>query len=98
MSKPRIQARAVNNAVFLEHVGNSGDIAAWGEGNMDRAVFVTGQVNAVIQEAVNAALEQAALRVERFGCGCGRDGHGEDCPTSLAADVRALKTEDNRDG
>lgn len=51
MSEPlslNVQARSVGNAVYLEHIGGCGDIAAWGEINFSTAEFVAEQINALL--------------------------------------------------
>ena len=48
-SDPRpIQCRHVGNAVFLEHAGESGDLAAWGMPDEESARFVAKAVNGVL--------------------------------------------------
>lgn len=49
-----VQARAVGNAVYLEHAGESGDIAAWGMESNESASEVAAAINKAIAEAVQA--------------------------------------------
>ena len=44
----KIVCRAVGNAVYLEHEGNSGDIAVWAMSSTESAAFVAKQITAVL--------------------------------------------------
>ncbi len=43
-----VQARQVGNAVFLEHGGQSGDVASWGMPDATSAAFVAGQITRIL--------------------------------------------------
>lgn len=61
---PDVTARVVGNAVFLEHPGGCGDIAAWGTDSHERAAFQAKQVNdAMAAAACEAARVRAALEM-----------------------------------
>ncbi len=67
-----IQARAVGNAVFLEHPGWSGNIASWGEPDADRAAFVAKAINDVLTEQVKELQARGEiLDAVRVACGEG---------------------------
>lgn len=55
------RARAVGNAVYLEHVGHSGDIAVWGMPSNGSAAFVAGEINALLN-SLRHELADAARR------------------------------------
>lgn len=61
MNDPRpIQCRHVGNAVFLEHVGESGDVAAWGMPDEESAKSVARAINGVLLR-----LDREAMRLRR---------------------------------
>lgn len=60
----RTQARAVGNAVYLEHVGLSGDIAAWGASTPEQAEATAAAINGMIAEGVGEALAEAAQELD----------------------------------
>lgn len=66
MAFKMIQARAVSNAVFIEHVGESGDIAVWGAENADSAKFQAKQINRALLELWRTLLlERLEHSIER---------------------------------
>lgn len=52
-----VQARAVGNAVYLEHPGCCGDLAAWGMESKESAAEIATAINRAIAEAVTAAAQ-----------------------------------------
>lgn len=65
LSPSNVRARAVGNAVYLEHVGGCGDIASWAELNAEAAEFVADQINGVLSRLRDAKdAEIGRLRAE----------------------------------
>lgn len=54
-----VRARGVGNAVFIEHIGGNGDIAAIGVGTKEFAADLAGELNAIFN-GFRAALADAA--------------------------------------
>lgn len=54
-----VRARAVGNAVYVEHVGGCGDIFAWGARDKDAADAIAGELNAVLNGLRSALADSA---------------------------------------
>lgn len=65
MEPTDVRARAVGNAVFLEHVGGCGDIFAWGARDKDAAEAIAGEMNAVLN-GLRSALADAAGKAGHY--------------------------------
>lgn len=65
MEPADVRARAVGNAVFLEHVGGCGDIFAWGARDKDAAEAITDELNAVLN-GLRSALADAAGKAGHY--------------------------------
>lgn len=58
------RARAVGNAVYLEHIGGNGDIASWGCESRERAEFIAGQINAMVNGLRSSLADSARVAGE----------------------------------
>ena len=62
VSTDLVRARAVGNAVYLDHdKGSAGYFAAWGEVSEERAEFVAAQINKAIALSVSAVKLQPSI-------------------------------------
>lgn len=60
-----VRARGVGNAVFIEHIGGNGDIAAIGVGTKEFANDLAGELNAIFN-SFRSALADAARTSGEF--------------------------------
>lgn len=65
MEPTDVRARAVGNAVYLEHIGGCGDIFAWGARDKDAAEAIAGELNAVLN-GLRAALADSAKKAGEY--------------------------------
>ena len=70
METRKIKCRSVGNAVFLEHEGDCGDIAAWGEINNERATWVAKQIRGVLEDVENAEIRRLKDGLLRIATRC----------------------------